>query len=72
MKKLKLALDALRVQSFETASRRGALGTVRGLADGIFGAETVVIGIEDGAAPAKTDGSCGLPDCKTEPAVCPP
>ncbi|HEU0054517.1 MAG TPA: hypothetical protein VFQ39_15120 [Longimicrobium sp.] len=32
----------------------------------IGGVHEVFVGV------AKTEGSCGAPDCKTEPAICPP
>lgn len=76
MKKLRLELDSLCVQSFETARGPAMRGTVQGRAgDLVYGGD----GLEIVAGPAldpvfvaRTEGSCGAPDCKTEPAVCPP
>jgi hypothetical protein len=73
MQKLKLELDALHVQSFETARRPVAWGTVRGHGADLYGGDTdLVVGAEPIVGPKITDGSCGAPDCKTEPAICPP
>ena len=74
MKKLRLEIEALHVQSFATAARQERRGTVRGH-DGILvggGDFEYVIGNEPVIGVERTEGSCGAPDCKTEPVLCPP
>jgi hypothetical protein len=72
MKKLRLELDALRVQSFETARHDAARGTVRANAALASDGALVMVGVQDGVQTVNNVGSCGYPDCASEPVLCPP
>jgi len=73
MKKLKLSLDDIVVESFETSSEGGARGTVHGAWVAVTADDQCVPSVDGGCVPATDPSICpsvGCPPQATDPSIC--